>query len=294
MDEEISETIDIFVLNQAKFLQKVVQEIDGLKYAFIHHHLEEENEEVPPLPEKFISPRELTPQQVEAVNMYDRAVQLLNKTKPEKQQAYNLLLQSANLGNDDAKALVAWGYLFGNPLPHNINEAKNMFLELGENGHPEGHMGLGFMYGSGIALNVSQTRALVHYTFAAIGGNTWAQMVLGYRYFSGITVPTSCEKALDFYRLIAENGKRTFPFVHDDHVFLLVVSGGVSFGGGAAIQRIRLLDELENGYTTGILDNDLIEYYQLLAEKGDIQAQVRLNYCGHDIDTRYVSCTSFG
>lgn len=54
----------------------------------------------------------------------------------------------------------------------------------------------------------------------------------------------------------------------------ILVSQGVSFGGGAAIQRIRLLDELENGYTSGILDNDLIEYYQLLAEKGDVQAQV--------------------
>lgn len=53
------------------------------------------------------------------------------------------------------------------------------------------------------------------------------------------------------------------------------MSQSVSFSGGTAVQRIRLLDELENGYTTGILDNDLIEYYQLLAEKGDIQAQVR-------------------
>ncbi len=36
-------------------------------------------------------------------------------------------------------------------------------------------------------------------------------------------------------------------------------------------------DEIENGgYTSGILDNDLIEYYQLLAEKGDVQAQVGL------------------
>lgn len=53
------------------------------------------------------------------------------------------------------------------------------------------------------------------------------------------------------------------------------MSQSVTFSGGQAVQRIRLLDELENGYTTGILDNDLIEYYQLLAEKGDIQAQVR-------------------
>lgn len=40
------------------------------------------------------------------------------------------------------------------------------------------------------------------------------------------------------------------------------------------MQRIRLLDELENGYTSGILDTELIEYYQLLADKGDVQAQV--------------------
>jgi len=31
------------------------------------------------------------------------------------------------------------------------------------------------------------------------------------------------------------------------------------------------------GYNSGILDNDLMEYYQLLAEKGDVQAQVILN-----------------
>lgn len=115
----------------------------------------------------------------------------------------------------------------------------------------------GFLYASGLGVNVSQARALVHYTAAALGDNTWAQMALGYRHSSGITVATSCERALDYYRLVADK-----------------VSRGISFGGGAAVQRIRLLDEMENGYSSGILDNDLIEYYQLLAEKGDVQAQV--------------------
>lgn len=59
-----------------------------------------------------------------------------------------------------------------------------------------------------------------------------------------------------------------------DYLYFQPVAQGVTFGGGTAVQRVRLLDELENGYTSGILDNDLIEYYQLLAEKGDIQAQV--------------------
>jgi hypothetical protein len=53
------------------------------------------------------------------------------------------------------------------------------------------------------------------------------------------------------------------------------VAEEVSLSGGQAVQRVRLLEELENpGYSSGILDNDLIEYYQLLAEKGDVQAQV--------------------
>lgn len=42
------------------------------------------------------------------------------------------------------------------------------------------------------------------------------------------------------------------------------------------VQRVRLLEEAENpGYNSGILDKDLIDYYQLLAEKGDVQAQVK-------------------
>lgn len=52
----------------------------------------------------------------------------------------------------------------------------------------------------------------------------------------------------------------------------------VSLSGGGMVQRVRLLEEAENpGYNSGILDKDLIDYYQLLAEKGDVQAQVKYN-----------------
>ena len=58
------------------------------------------------------------------------------------------------------------------------------------------------------------------------------------------------------------------------------VAAEVSFSGGATIQRLRLQDESEGGGGSGggggLLDNDLIEYYQLLADKGDVQAQVGL------------------
>lgn len=71
--------------------------------------------------------------------------------------------------------------------------------------------GLGFLYASGIAVNASQARAIVHYTFGAIGGSSWAQMALGYRYWAGVTVAASCEKALDFYRKVANKGGFSLP-----------------------------------------------------------------------------------
>ncbi|KAJ8936610.1 hypothetical protein NQ314_012225 [Rhamnusium bicolor] len=261
---EISEAVDIFMLDQAKVIQKMVQEFDLL------NNIQEsdsslEPEEEPELPEIILHPKELTPEELEAKSIYETAAVMLNKTRPDKQQAYQLLIDASNKGNMDAKALVAWAKLFGNPLQQDIYVAKEMFAELAEMGSPDGHTGL---------VNVSQAKALIHYTFGALGGNTWSQMALGYRYWSGITVSMSCERALEFYRQVADK-----------------VSQGVSFGGGSAIQRIRLLDELENGYTSGILDNDLIEYYQLLAEKGDVQAQVGLGQLhyqgGRGVDLDY-------
>ena len=47
-------------------------------------------------------------------------------------------------------------------------------------------------------------------------------------------------------------------------------------GTGPAIQRIRLLDELEGtGTSSGnVLNSDILDYYTMLAERGDLQAQV--------------------
>lgn len=141
-----------------------------------------------------------------------------------------------------------------------MESAKNILSELADSGNPDAQMGMGFFYASGTGVNSSQAQALLYYTFGAFGGSAWSQMALGYRYWSGMGVATSCEKALDYYRRVAQ-----------------VVANEVSFSGGQTLQRIRLQDENEGGsYTSGILDQDLLEYYQLLADKGDVQAQVRL------------------
>lgn len=116
------------------------------------------------------------------------------------------------------------------------------------------------MYATGIGYNVSQSKALLHYTVAALGDDSWAQMALGYRYWAGITVPSNCERSLSYFKRVATK-----------------VASQVTFSGGRAVHRVRLLDEVENtGTNSGLLDNDLIEYYQLMADKGDVQAQVGL------------------
>lgn len=141
----------LVLLKQAKWLHQVVQEIDSIKHAFATDSQEiefssAEEEEIPPLPEDVLHELELTPDAQEAKKIYDNAMTLLNKTRPNKKEAYSLLVAASQKGNIDAKALVAWAVLFGNPLPQDLYNAKKMFTELSEKGHPDGHMGLGKYY----------------------------------------------------------------------------------------------------------------------------------------------------
>uniref|UniRef100_A0A8C8C3H2 Uncharacterized protein n=1 Tax=Oncorhynchus tshawytscha TaxID=74940 RepID=A0A8C8C3H2_ONCTS len=177
---------------------------------------------------------------------------------------YEKLLKVAGKGHHKAMEKVAYAMLFGDYLAQNIPKAKELFEKLALEGSPKAQMALGFLYAAGLGVNSSQAKALVYYTFGALGGNLVAHMILGYRYWGGVGVPQSCESALTHYRLVANH-----------------VASDVSLTGGSAVQRVRLLDEVENpGSTSGMLEEDLIQYYQFLAEKGDVQAQVRVQM-GH-------------
>uniref|UniRef100_A0A452SFC5 Protein sel-1 homolog 1 n=1 Tax=Ursus americanus TaxID=9643 RepID=A0A452SFC5_URSAM len=174
--------------------------------------------------------------------------------------AYRYLQKAAGMNHTKALERVSYALLFGDYLTQNIQAAKEMFEKLTEEGSPKGQTALGFLYASGLGVNSSQAKALVYYTFGALGGNLIAHMVLGYRYWAGIGVLQSCESALTHYRLVANH-----------------VASDISLTGGSVVQRIRLPDEVENpGMNSGMLEEDLIQYYQFLAEKGDVQAQVGL------------------
>ena len=64
------------------------------------------------------------------------------------------------------------------------------------------------------------------------------------------------------------------------------------------VTRVRLTDEMDSpGTATSRLDEDLIQYYQLLAEKGDTQAQVGLGQLhyqgGRGVQVRVNSQTTY-
>ncbi|CAL8393951.1 unnamed protein product [Arctogadus glacialis] len=198
----------------------------------------------------------------EAEELYQAVVRLLNTTtrKSHKKELYEKLQKVAEKGHHKAMEKVAYAMLFGDYLAQNVPRAKEMFEKLAKEGSPKAQTALGFLYAAGLRVNSSQAKALVYYTFGALGGNMVAHMILGYRYWGGVGVPQSCESALTHYRLVANQ-----------------VASDVTLTGSSAVQRIRLLDEVENpGSTSGMLEEDLIQYYQFLAEKGDVQAQVGL------------------
>lgn len=58
-------------------------------------------------------------------------------------------------------------------------------------------------------------------------------------------------------------------------ILLCSVANELSLSGGPLVQRIKLMEELDNpNYNSGIVDSDLLDYYKMLANKGDAQAQV--------------------
>lgn len=133
------------MIKQAYFLEKLAKEIDTMKLDVIEGHDGEtiEEEAIPPLPENVLTEKQLTPLEKEAQRIYESAMVVLNKTKPDKKHAYSLLLDAAGKGNLEAKGLIAWAKLFGNPLKQDVEEAKEMFSYLADLGNSDGHMGLG-------------------------------------------------------------------------------------------------------------------------------------------------------
>lgn len=89
----------------------------------------------------------------------------------------------------------------------NVTRAYHAFNEHAQlTGNSTSQSILGFIHSTGLqgVVPVDQGKALLFYTFAALGGDQNAEMALGYRYWSGIGVTEDCMQALDWYESAAE------------------------------------------------------------------------------------------
>ncbi|KRX94966.1 Protein sel-1 -like protein 1 [Trichinella pseudospiralis] len=163
------------------------------------------------------------------------------RNKADMKRGYELLTKAAEFDHTGALEYLAFMYLFGDSAPWNVNKSKEIFLHLAKIGSPKGQTGLGFLYSAGLLTNSSQAD--------------------GYRYFTGTNVPQSCESALSHYRKVAKQ-----------------VIDKVTFSGFISSQRIYLSDEMAdlNANSQAIIEENMLQYYKFLADKGDRNSQIGL------------------
>eukprot|EP01135_Chromosphaera_perkinsii_P000357 Nk52_evm4s78 gene=Nk52_evmTU4s78 len=203
------------------------------------------------------------PQQYEdnvgADQLYDEAVAALNKTHgiPKNNVPYELLLQASEKNHIKSIEMVAKAYLLGYPLELDSEKALKYSQYLASRGNPTGQFFLGFMSAAGIGMNSSQAKALLYYTFASHGHDKFAKMALGFRYVYGVGVARNCEKGALLYSEVAAD-----------------VAEIVSKDGSLLIEKARLSAEEDRIRATSMSQEDIIQYYQYTADRGDVQAEV--------------------
>ena len=68
------------------------------------------------------------------------------------------------------------------------------------------------MYSTGIgAPEQNQAKAMLYYTFAALGQDPSSEMALGYRYLAGIGTQKNCDEAVWYYRKAAQKSGLIIP-----------------------------------------------------------------------------------
>ncbi|KAF8622649.1 hypothetical protein AX15_006760 [Amanita polypyramis BW_CC] len=204
----------------------------------------------------------------------------------------DLLQHSAELGNTDALYILAKISLFP-PTPQfslDPNLAYNSFsAHASVTGNATSQSYIAFFHATAYhnVVPVDQGKAQLYYTFAANGGDKGAQMALAYRYWSGIGTKDSCQRAMFWYEAAAEQamakflsgspGGRTLP---QTPTRLSDLAGGV-YGPGASVASTginahRPAIKAGIAQAAGETWNDVLEYYQFNADRGEMDFAYRL------------------
>ncbi|KAG5449910.1 Protein sel-1 1 [Clonorchis sinensis] len=228
------------------------------------------------------------PAKSEAQRLYEEGMKILDEGDTQanvRKIAFQFLHEAAERGHTQAREWVALGTLLGWGFFQSLPRAHADFTQLAQEGNPRGQFGLGLMYASGLLVNASIPHALIYLTFGALGGDDLAEMALAYRYWTGTGLEESCESALTYYYRVAKK-------VSAQVSQRAEASGSTLFG--PIVRRARLLDEADAntgllnmlfGFGAGngdqalgglAINEDLFQYYQFLADKKNLSAQVGL------------------
>ncbi|GAA6035230.1 hypothetical protein JCM8097_006429 [Rhodosporidiobolus ruineniae] len=201
-----------------------------------------------------------------------------------------LARQAGEKGSAEGWLLVGDLYLSGHlALPANTTAAAEAYTRASEDyGSPEAQYKLGFIYSSSfggafgeLEGKGEQGSALLHYTFAALGGNVPGSMTVGYRHWAGIGTKQSCKEALPYYKAAAEAAMRSYNggppggrHLPPPKIRLSDLQGG-PYGAGASSTRSVLSTGGSTAQTQQEWDN-LIEFHLFHAEHGDAAYMFRL------------------
>lgn len=208
-------------------------------------------------------------------------------------EGVRLLQQSAELDNTDAIYLLGQLNFFGNfSHPRNFKAAFDHYNRLASvTGNSSAQFMVGMMYSTGVggAVERDQSKALLYHTFAAEQGHTRSEMTLGSRFASGIGVPKSCDLSCKYYKRVADKaiawirsgppgGMHIVPEAHR----LADEVGGV-YGEGASVvsSGIHAFRYSPNSDAYAAID-DVIEYLDLMAQKGDFKHAFHLGKIYYD------------
>lgn len=190
--------------------------------------------------------------------------------------------------NEDAMYLLAQMNFYGNwSHPRNYPLAFTRYKELADlTGNATAQSVVGFMYATGIGGSVErdQAKALLYHTFAALNGDSRSEMTVAFRHHMGIGTPRHCndasfyykqvaDKAIDYWRSGPPGGHRLIK-----NAYRLADDEGGVYGEGASVISSGM-NALRRGATandSGRDLDDILEYLDLMARKGDLSATFTL------------------
>jgi SEL1 protein len=231
---------------------------------------------------------------------------LTSSSQPKKlgqplAQAVKLLEEAAGQKNPDALFTLAEMNFYGNfTHPRNYSEAFRRYHELATlDGNSSAQHMVGFMYATGIggAVKQDQAKAMLYHTLAAEEGHVRSEMTIAYRHSAGISTPRNCAEAVHFYKQVA---KKAITYIRSgppgghatmrESYKIADEEGGGVYGEGASAsssgQNAKLSSVHSDAYSSL---EDVVEYMDLQARKGDARASfnlAKLNYDGSRTSTR--------